>query len=84
MQVNCPWCLDFGMRESQELGMHAERLQVLLDYLHSRLLSEQEVLGMRYAEVMSRMPVQVGDALFAALKAHNTNRQLVELPFLIA
>ncbi len=84
MQVNCPWCLDFGLLESQEMGIHEEKLQALLDYQRSPLLSEQEVLILRYAEAMSQTPVQVPDELFVALKAHYTDRQLVELTFLIA
>jgi alkylhydroperoxidase family enzyme len=84
MQVNCPWCLDFGLLESQERGLDEEKLQALLDYQHSPLLSKQEVLVLRYAEGMSQTPVQVPDDLFVALKAHYTDRQLVELTFLIA
>ncbi len=84
MQVNCPWCLDFGTRESQEMGIPEEKLHALLDYQRSPLLSEQEVLVLRYAEAMSQTPVRVPDELFAALKAHYSDRQLVELTFLIA
>jgi alkylhydroperoxidase family enzyme len=84
MQVNCPWCLEFGLLESQEMGLDEEKLQALLDYQHSPLLSEQEVLVLRYAEAMSQTPVQVPDDLFAVLKAHYTDRQLIELTFLIA
>lgn len=84
MQVNCPWCMDFGMLESQEMGIHEEKLHTLLDYQRSPLFSEQEVLVLRYAEAMSKTPVRVPDDLFAALKAHYTDRQLVELTFLIA
>jgi alkylhydroperoxidase family enzyme len=83
-QVNCPWCLDFGMLESQEMGIHEEKLCAFLDYQRSPLLSEQEVLVLRYAEAMSKTLVRVPDDLFAALKAHYTDRQLVELKFLIA
>jgi len=84
MQVNCPWCLDFGMHESQEMGIPEEKLHALLDYQRSPLLSEQEVLVLRYAEAMSQTPVQVPDELFAALQTHFSERQLVELTLLIA
>jgi alkylhydroperoxidase family enzyme len=84
MQMDCPWCLDFGMLESQQMGIHEEKLQALLDYRRSPLLSEQEVLVLRYAEAMSKTPVWVPDDLFATLKAHYSDRQLVELTFLIA
>lgn len=26
MQVNCPWCLDFGLREGREMGVPEEKL----------------------------------------------------------
>ncbi len=84
MQVNCPWCMDFGLLESQEMGIHEEKLRALLDYQRSPLLSEQEVIVLRYAEAMSQTPVRVPDERFAALKAHYTESQLVELTFLIA
>ena len=44
MLVNCPWCMDFGMLESQEMGIHEEKLHALLDYQRSPLFNEQEVL----------------------------------------
>ena len=72
------------MHESQEMGIPEEKLHALLDYQRSPLLSEQEVLVLRYAEAMSQTPVQVPDELFAALRAHYTERQLVELTLLIS
>jgi alkylhydroperoxidase family enzyme len=84
MQVHCPWCLDFGMLESKELGIPAEKRRALLEYQRSPLFTEEKVIVLRYAEAMTRTPVQVPDDLFDALKAIYTDTQIVELTFLIA
>jgi alkylhydroperoxidase family enzyme len=84
IQVNCPWCLDFGMLESKELGIPEEKIRALLEYQRSPLFTEEEVIVLRYAEAMTRTPVQVPDDLFDALKAIYTDTQIVELTFLIA
>ena len=33
MQVNCPWCLDFCMLESKELGIPEEKIRALKEEL---------------------------------------------------
>lgn len=84
MQVNCPWCIDFGMLESKELDIPEEKLHALLEFQHSPLFSREEAVVLRYAEAMTRTPVQVPDELFDSLKAIYSERQIVELTFLIA
>jgi 4-carboxymuconolactone decarboxylase len=43
-----------------------------------------ERLVLRYAEAMTRTPVDVSDQLFASLRAHFSEAELVELTTLIA
>jgi alkylhydroperoxidase family enzyme len=84
MQVNCPWCIDIGVLESRKMGIPEEKLRALLEYEHSPLFTQEEVLVLRYAEAMTRTPLRVPDELFEALKAIYTDRQIAELTFLIA
>ncbi len=83
-RVGCPWCLDFGTKASEKLGVTDEQLRALPDYEHSCLFSEEERAVLRYAEAMTRTPVRVPDAVFEALKALYTDRQILELTAAIA
>ena len=83
-RIGCPWCLDFGTRESEKLGVTDEQLRALPDYEHSPLFSEEERAVLRYADAMTRTPVRVPDAVFATLKALYTDRQILEVTAAIA
>lgn len=83
-RVGCPWCLDFGTRTGEKLGVTDEQLGALPDYEHSSLFSEEERAVLRYADAMTRTPVRVPDALFEALKALYTDRQILEITAAIA
>ena len=61
--------------------------QQLLDLAHfetSPAFSELEKLVLRYAVAMTNTPVEVPDALFAALRKHFSPQQMVELTSAIA
>jgi alkylhydroperoxidase family enzyme len=47
-----------------------EQLRDLNDYESSDAFSEREKLVLRYAEAMTRTPVEVPDELFAELQHH--------------
>jgi AhpD family alkylhydroperoxidase len=83
-RIGCPWCLDFGTRTSEQLGVTDEQLRALPDYEHSSLFSEEERTVLRYADAMTRTPVRVPDALFESLKAFYTDRQILEMTAAIA
>ncbi len=83
-RIGCPWCLDFGTSTSQKLGVTDEQLRALPDYEHSSLFSEEERAVLRYADAMTRTPVRVPDAVFEALKARYTDRQILEITAAIA
>jgi len=84
LQVNCPWCIDFGVLESRKIGIPEAKLRALLDYERSVLFTREEGVVLRYAEAMTQTPPRVPDDLFDALKASYTERQIVELTFLIS
>jgi alkylhydroperoxidase family enzyme len=83
-RVGCPWCLDSGTHTSLNLGIPDAQLRVLPDYEHSPLFSEEERTVLRYADAMTSTPVRVPDALFEALKALFTDRQILEITAAIA
>ena len=83
-RIGCPWWLDFGTKTSEKLGVTDEQLRALPDYEHSSLFSEEERAVLRYADAMTRTPVRVPDAVFEALKARYTDRQILEMTAAIA
>jgi len=65
-------------------GLTEGKLHDLNDYESSAAFSDLEKLVLRYAEAMTRTPVEVPDDLFTALQRHFDARQLVELTSAIA
>jgi 4-carboxymuconolactone decarboxylase len=61
-----------------------EKLHDLNDFESSAAFTELEKLVLRYAEAMTRTPVEVPEELFAGLQRHFDARQLVELTSAIA
>lgn len=68
----------FAVRE----GLSVEQCTALNDWQSSTLFDAQQRAALAYADAMTR-EVQVGDAVFAELKAHFNERQIVELTVLI-
>jgi alkylhydroperoxidase family enzyme len=53
------------------------------DYATSELFTEREKMALRYADAITWDPTQAHDALWATLKRHFLEAELVELGFLI-
>jgi alkylhydroperoxidase family enzyme len=82
--TRCEYCIDLGSQISRRWGPSDEDLLALPSYRTSALFTDREKLVLDYAVGMSRTPVEVSDALFAALREHFDDDQLVELTHLIA
>jgi AhpD family alkylhydroperoxidase len=82
--VGCEWCLDFGSYLAQRAGGDTDKLRALATWKDSPLFDERECLVLEYAEAMTRTPVEVSDELFARLRDHFDERQLVELTMSVA
>jgi AhpD family alkylhydroperoxidase len=82
--AGCEWCLDFGSYLAQKAGGDPEKLRALATWRDSPLFDERECLVLEYAEGMTRTPVEVSDELFARLREHFDERQLVELTMSVA
>ncbi len=81
--VGCEWCLDFGSKLAQDSGVPDTDLRELSRWREAECFDELDRLVLAYAEAMTRTPVEVSDELFARLRQHFDERQLVELTFAI-
>ena len=68
----------------REAGISEEQIRELSAYERSVAFSPLEKLVISYAVEMTKTPVEVPDALFAALREHFDEAQLVELTAAIA
>jgi AhpD family alkylhydroperoxidase len=77
--TGCEWCLDFGSMLAQKSGLAPETLRDLSAWRSSAQFDDLDRLVLEYAEGMTRTPVDVPDDLFARLREHFDERQIVEL-----
>ena len=82
--VNCEFCCDIASGIAHDAGIGEAQLLALGRYRESGEFSELECLVLDYATAMSRTPASVTDELFASLREHFDERQLVELTNVIA
>jgi AhpD family alkylhydroperoxidase len=82
--AGCEWCLDIASEICRKSGITEEQLADLPRYRESEHFSEVERLVLDLAAGMSQTPVEVGDELFAELRRHFDEAQLVELVGAIA
>jgi alkylhydroperoxidase family enzyme len=76
--------MDIGSAVSRAAGISAEKLMALPEYPDSPLFSPLEKLALELADHMAKAVPEVPDALFAALRGHLDEAQLVELATAIA
>jgi alkylhydroperoxidase family enzyme len=77
--VSCEFCCDIASSIARDEGVSEAQLLALPHYRDSDEFAPLEKLVLDYATAISRTPVSVGDELFAALREHFDERQLVEL-----
>ena len=82
--VNCEFCCDIASSIARKAGISEAQLLALPNYRDSEEFSALERLVLDYASAISRTPTEVSDELFAALREHFDERQLVELTNVIA
>ena len=81
---HCEYCIDIGSSIARRSGLSDEQLLALPCYRDSALFSDLEKLVLDYASGISVTPVDGSDELFAALREHFDEAQLVELTSVIA
>src|SRR5256714_14491565 len=82
--TQCEYCIDIGSQIAARAGITEDQLLALPRYRDSELFGELEKLVLDYAVGMSSTPVAVSDELFAKLRAHFDDAQIVELTNIIA
>ncbi len=82
--VECEYCMDLGSAVASRCGVTDEELLALPDHRSSELFDDRDRLVLDYAVAMTRTPAEVTDELFAALREHFDERQMLELTHEIA
>ena len=82
--IGCEFCVDLGSQICRNSGFSDDELLALPRYRQSELFSEREQAALDYAVGVMRTPVDVSDELFARVKEHFTDDQIVELTALLA
>ncbi|HTW43837.1 MAG TPA: carboxymuconolactone decarboxylase family protein [Solirubrobacteraceae bacterium] len=81
--IGCEFCVDLGSQICRNSGLSDEELLALARYRQSALFTEREKLALDYAVAVMHTPVDVTDELFARMKEHFSDAQLVELTALL-
>ncbi len=81
--IGCEYCVDLGSQICRNSGFADEELLALPRYRQSDLFTEREKVAIDYAVAVMRTPVEVTDELFARMKEHFTDEQLVEITALL-
>jgi alkylhydroperoxidase family enzyme len=81
--IGCEYCVDLGSQICRESGFSDAELLALPHYRDSELFTEREKLALDYTVGVMRTPVEVTDELFARLKGHFNDEQLVEITALL-
>ena len=68
----------------RELGLDQDTILGLIDHRSLASLSELEKLALDYAVALSDTPAEVSDELYAALREHLSEKQMVELTATVA
>jgi alkylhydroperoxidase family enzyme len=76
--------MDLGSQIARRAGLGDEQLLALPNYRASELFTEREKVVLDYAVAMSATPADVSDELFAALRTHFSDAQIIELTHVIA
>jgi alkylhydroperoxidase family enzyme len=81
--IGCEFCVDLGSQICRNSGFCDEELLALPRYRQSDLFTEREKLALDYTVAVMRTPVEVTDQLFARMKEHFSDEQLVEITALL-
>ncbi len=81
--IGCEFCVDLGSQICRNSGFSDDELLALPRYRQSHLFTEREKDALDYAAGVMRTPVDVSDDLYARMKEHFTDEQMIELTALM-
>ncbi len=84
MMIGCEYCVDLGSQICRKSGFSDDELLALPRHRQSELFTEREKLALDYTVAVMRTPVEVTDELFAHMKEHWSDEQLVEITALLS
>lgn len=83
-KVGCQFCIDIATALGRTAGVTEEQMRDFHDYRTSPAFSEVEKLVLEYADELTSEPVAISDELFARLREHFDEPQIVELTSAVA
>ena len=81
--IGCEFCVDLGSQICRNSGLSDEELLALPRYRSSDLFTDREKAALDYTTGVMRTPVDVSDEVFARLKEHFSDKQIVEITALL-
>jgi hypothetical protein len=81
--IGCEFCVDLGSQICRNSGFSEEELLGLPRYRQSDLFTEREKPALDHTVAVMRTPVEVRHELFARMKDHFSDEQLVEINALL-
>ena len=76
--------MDINAAGGSDAGASAEKIAALANYRGSELFSEAEKVALELADRATELPHDVSDELFARLRRHYSDAELVELSYIVA
>ena len=76
--------MDINAAGGSEAGASPEKIDALAHFRDSDLFSEAEKVALELAEAATALPHDVSDELFARLREHYSDAQIVELSYIVA
>ena len=81
--IGCEFCVDLGSQICRNSGLSDEELLALPRYQSSDLFTEQEKAALDFTAGVMRTPVDVTDEVFARMRRHFADKQIVEITALL-
>jgi alkylhydroperoxidase family enzyme len=81
--IGCEFCVDLGSQICRNSGFSDDELLALPRYGQSELFTDREKTALDYTVAVMRTPVEVTDELFARMKEHFNDAQIVEITALL-
>jgi AhpD family alkylhydroperoxidase len=80
-QINqCTFCIDKHSKDARRLGETAQRLDLLSAWRESPIYSPRERAALAWTEALTRLSIDgAPDDVFAALKGHFSDKEIVDL-----
>ncbi len=84
-QINrCAFCLDMHSKDARQNGESEQRLHVLAGWEDSSLFTPRERAALAWTESLTELAAKgAPDHLYAALREHFSEKEIVDLTFLI-